>query len=313
MSHSLRLGIDLGGTTAKVGVVDERAQVLHAISVPTPMDFSQAADAMAAAVHEVAAFSGCTVQDFPFAGAGVPSMINPRTGHMVFANNTGWHDAPMREALEQRLGIPIHLANDADCALLAEAQAGAAQGADHALMITLGTGVGSAIILNGHLFTGGDGMGMEAGHLPLVAGGYPCTCGARGCLEAYASATGLAALAREELQQENNSALRAPDTELTGRTIFSAANQGDAAAIRIIDRYCALLAQGLGGLITVFRPQVVIVGGGISHAGAPLFDRLHTLVPQFVFAHEQIGTPDIRPAALGNEAGIVGAAFLDRA
>lgn len=309
----LRLGIDLGGTSAKVGVVDEHAKVLHAVSVPTSEDFDKAADDMAIAARQAARLAGMEITDFPFAGAGVPSMINPATGRMVFANNTGWHDAPMREALEKRLGIPVKLANDADCALLAEAKAGAAQGFAHALMLTLGTGVGSAVIINGHLFPGGDGMGMEAGHLPLVAGGYPCTCGASGCLEAYVSATGLAAIAREMLAEHPHSALNASNMKLTGRTIFSAAEQGDRAATLIIDRYCEYLAQGIGGLITVFRPQVLVIGGGISHAGPPLFDRLNPRVPKYIFAYEQIGGPDMRPAALGNDAGIVGAAFLDQA
>ncbi len=313
MEQLLRLGIDLGGTSAKVGVVDENARVVHAVSVPTAEAFEAAADDIAAAAHEAARLAGRAVRDFAFAGAGVPSMINPKTGRMVFANNTGWHDAPMREALESRLGIPVKLANDADCALLAEAQAGAAQGYAHALMLTLGTGVGSAVILNGHLFPGGDGMGMEAGHLPLVAGGYLCTCGASGCLEAYVSATGLASIAREMLEDNPHSALRKAGTDLDGRTIFGAAESGDTAANRILDRYCEYLAQGIGGLITVFRPQVMVIGGGISHAGAPLFDRLNARVPKYIFAYDQIGGPNLVPAALGNDAGIVGAAYLDLA
>lgn len=313
MDKRLRLGIDLGGTTAKVGVVDDTARVLHAISVPTSEDFFTAADDIAGAARQAARLAGRTVRDFAFAGAGVPSMINPKTGHMVFANNTGWHDAPMREALETRLGIPVLIANDADCALLAEAQAGAAKGFAHALMLTLGTGVGSAALLNGHLFPGGDGMGMEAGHLPLIAGGYPCTCGASGCLEAYVSATGLAAIARDMLPDYPASVLNATGTALDGRTIFGALGRGDVAAALIIDRYCEYLAQAIGGLITVFRPQVMVVGGGISHAGAPLFDRLNARIPAYIFAFAQIGGPQISPAALGNDAGIVGAAFLDQA
>ncbi len=314
MPGSLRLGIDLGGTTAKLGIVDQDNRIIHRAAIPTADAFNQAVRDMADAAKTLAQDAGVPMAHFPYAGIGVPSMINPKTGRMVFANNTGWENAPIREALKAHLGIPVLAANDADCALAGEAAAGAARGMRNVLMLTLGTGVGSALLIEQRLYTGGDSMGMEMGHLPLIAGGWPCTCGTRGCLEAYVSTTGLIRLTEETMAAHPDSAMHAhiqmEGGKVTGRTAFACAEQGDAAALSVVDTYCAWLAQGIGGLVSVCRPELVILGGGISRAGEPLFARVRAMAEQFVFAHHLIGAPAIVPAQLGNDAGIVGAANL---
>lgn len=310
----MRVGIDAGGTTIKLGLVDEQQTITCTLDIPTAYAFEQAVLDIAAAVKTLLSQAGIRLADVPFIGIGVPSTVRPDTGRVVLANNTGWVDAPMKERLEELLNIPVRIANDADCAIAAEAAAGAAKGQKNVLMVTLGTGVGGAMLLDGHLFSGCDGMGMEVGHMPLYADGRPCTCGAAGCLEAYASATGLIALGMEEVQKQPRSALAkaARAGELDGKIIFDLAQSGDEAALLVVDTYSKWLAQGLGGLVNIFRPDLVLLGGGISHAGDFLFDRVRALLPRFILAFDEIGGPALAPAQLGNPAGILGAAFLDR-
>lgn len=310
----MRVGIDAGGTTIKLGLVDEQQTITCTLDIPTAYAFEQAVLDIAAAVKTLLSQAGVRLADVPFIGIGVPSTVRPDTGRVVLANNTGWVDAPMKERLEELLNIPVRIANDADCAIAAEAAAGAAKGQKNVLMVTLGTGVGGAMLLDGHLFSGCDGMGMEVGHMPLYADGRPCTCGAAGCLEAYASATGLIALGMEEVQKQPRSALAkaARAGELDGKIIFDLAQSGDEAALLVVDTYSKWLAQGLGGLVNIFRPDLVLLGGGISHAGDFLFDRVRALLPRFILAFDEIGGPALAPAQLGNPAGILGAAFLDR-
>lgn len=307
-----KLGIDAGGTTIKLGLVNEAHDITHHLDIPTAFEFEEAARDIAGAVRALVEQAGIALNHLPYIGIGVPSTVRPDTGRVVLANNTGWEDAPMKERLEDLLGVPVRIANDADCALAAEAAAGAARGRKNVLMVTLGTGVGGAMLIGGRLFSGCDGMGMEVGHMPLFAEGRPCTCGADGCLEAYASATGLIALAAEEADKHRDSALFAALSEnrLDGEVIFDAAQLGDAAALLVVDTYAAWLAQGLGGLINIFRPDLILLGGGISHAGDFLFDRVRALLPRFILAYDVIGGPQVAPALLGNPAGIIGAAFL---
>lgn len=310
----MRIGIDAGGTTIKLGLVDEQQTITRTLDIPTAYAFEQAVQDIAAAVKTLLSQAGKALGDVPFIGIGVPSTVRPDTGRVVLANNTGWVDAPMKERLEELLKTPVRIANDADCAIAAEAAAGAAKGQKNVLMVTLGTGVGGAMLLNGHLFSGCDGMGMEVGHMPLYADGRPCTCGAEGCLEAYASATGLIALGMEEAQKQPDSALAkaARSGDVDGKIIFDLAQSGDEAALLVVDTYSKWLAQGLGGLVNIFRPDLVLLGGGISHAGDFLFDRVKALLPHFILAYDEIGGPALAPAQLGNPAGILGAAFLDR-
>ena len=312
----IKLGIDIGATTVKIGAVGEGTAILARAVAPTLQDFAVAADLIAKTVRDTFREAGLGLSSLPFAGVGIPSAVHPVTGRVVEANNAGWRDAPLKEALEKRLGLPVMVANDADCALAAEASAGAARGVPDVLMLTLGTGVGGALLLGGRLYRGADGMGMELGHMPLIAGGRPCTCGANGCLEAYCSATGLVALTRDAMARHPDSLMHAWSRRrggrVSGRTAFECLKKGDGAARAVVDRYCELLAQGIGGLVNAFRPRRVLVGGGVSHAGEPLFTRLNALLPRFVISFGVIGAPEVLPAQMGNDAGIIGAATLDR-
>ena len=310
-----RIGIDLGGTAIKAGVVDEDFQVVFRHTRPTGDGFERVVADMAAAAEEVAAMAGLRVSDFPCVGVGTPSCINPYTGRLVFSNNTNWRDVPLRQELEKHLPVPVYIGNDANCAIVGEALAGAAKGCKNVVMFTLGTGVGGGVILDGKLYCGGDGMGTELGHTPLIAGGEPCTCGINGCLEAYASVTALIRQTDAALKAHPESAMHAHVKrwgEISGRTAFDCAKSGDETALQVVDAYMEYVANGIGGLVNVFRPEIVLVGGGLSEAGEFLIRPLNEKVEKYVFAGDIIGVPPIVKAALGNAAGTIGAAYLDR-
>lgn len=249
-------------------------------------------------------------------GLGTPSCINPHTGLLVHANNLHWRNVPLREELEKHLPLPLFIRNDADCAALGEALAGAAKEYEHVLMVTLGTGVGGGMIMGKQIFNGCDHMGMEIGHTKLVFQGVQCTCGQYGCFESYASATALIRQTREAMEQHKDSLLwklcGGDEAAVTARTAFDAARQGDPVGQALVDRYIAYLAAGLSTLIVLFRPQVILIGGGIGNEGEALLQPLRLQMAQSTYAAEEIGVPPVRSAALGNDAGIIGAAMLGR-
>jgi glucokinase len=311
-----RLGIDLGGTFIKAGVVDMDSRIISRVSMPTDGSFERTCLDMAGAVREAAQKAGLSLSAFPCVGVGTPSCIDRRTGRLVYANNTDWRDAPLKEELEKHIPLPVYVGNDANCAVIGEAVAGAAKGFDDVLMLTLGTGVGGGVLINGKLYSGSDGMGTELGHTPLVHGGVACTCGTTGCLEAYASVTGLIRMTKDAMKANTHSMMHAfaanEGGEITGKTSFECARADDAAAIMVVDEYCEYAARGIGGFVNIFRPQIVLIGGGLSNAGDFLLDRLRKKSEKYVFAYDLIGGPPIVRATLGNDAGTIGAAWLDR-
>jgi len=311
-----RLTIDLGGTDIKAGVVDKDFQIISECTIPTGAGrpFEVVVADMARAAEGAAEAAGLTYTDFVCAGVGVPSTINPHTGLLVFSNNTNWRNVPLREELSKHIPIPVYIGNDANCAVVGEAIAGAAGGKKNVLMLTLGTGVGGGIIYEGRLFVGGDGMGAELGHMILVHDGEMCTCGVRGCFEAYASVTALIRQTRAAMDQHADSIMHdhlARHKKISGRTAFDCAKAGDAAATMVVDQYTDYIAAGLSSLCTVFRPEIVLIGGGISNEGDYLLDPVCQKLPRYVHASDIIGVPPIQAAALGNRAGMIGAAFLD--
>lgn len=310
-----RIGIDLGGTAIKAGVVDENFNVVCSHTQPTSYDFDTVIRDLAATAETVASKVGLKVSDFPCVGVGIPSSVNPITKRLVFANNTGWRDMPIGEELEKLLKVPVYIGNDANCAVIGETLAGAAKGKDSVVMITLGTGVGGGIILNGKLFVGGDGMGVELGHTPLGHDGNACTCGIVGCFESYASVTALINQARKAMEENPDSLLckyEKEKGELNGRIIFDCAHEGDATALAVVDQYEEYLAHGIGGLITTFRPEVFLIGGGLSAQGDYLLDAVNKKLSRYVYSWDIIGAPPVIKATLGNAAGTIGAAYLDR-
>lgn len=300
MSKPYHLGLDVGGTNLAAAVMDRQYNILSRASIPAGAGRSieEITDDMAAVSALAVERSGVLMADIAGWGIGMPSCVNAKTNLLVHANCFGWHNVPIYDYLRGKLPLDVKIDNDANCAALGEALAGAARGHANALMLTLGTGVGGGIILDGKIYSGADGMGAELGHSKLVFDGEPCTCGQKGCMEAYCSATAL-----------KRDAARA-GLEGDAKDVFDAAKAGNPVAVSLVDRYVAYLAAGISSFIAIFRPEVIIIGGGVAAAGDRLFVPLQEKLQECTFGAEEIGLPPVVPALLGNDAGLVGAAFL---
>lgn len=311
-----RIGVDIGGTNVAVGLVDEDFQLIKKKSTPTAKDDPHGiADAIAALSRELLAEIGASFDDVSALGIGYPGIVDDEAGVAGYANNLGFRDFPFAAELRQRMPISeIHLGNDANAAALGEAKAGAARGAENVIVITLGTGVGGGIIIGGHLYVGANGAAGELGHTVIERGGVPCSCGRRGCYEAYASATALVRMTREAMAANPDSAMHALAAQkggkISARIPFDAARAGDAAAKAVLDQYLSYLALGISNLINIFQPEVVVIGGGISGEGEKLTDPLTPIVLRECYGNGIVRMPVLRTAILGNDAGIIGAACL---
>ena len=314
----LRLGVDVGGTFIKAGVVNGSYEILHKVSVPTGGDagYEALVKTIAHAAELAAQEAGFAVKDFASVGIGIPGLLNPRTGVVVLAPNLGgWRDVPFLEAIQKLLPVPVYVGNDANCAVVGETLAGAAKGCENVVMLTLGTGVGGGVITDGHLFVGGHGLGAELGHMVLQMEGAPCGCGLNGCIEAYCSVTSLVKQTIRAMELDPESAMHAYAKKaglVDRRTAFECSKMGDKAAVFVVENYCRYLANAIGSLVTTFRPDAVLIGGGLSNQREYLMDKLNALLPRFVFASTVIGVPPILRATLGNDAGTIGAAYLDQ-
>jgi len=311
-----RIGVDMGGTAIKAGVIDENNRIISKISIPTDpsLSFEVIVKDLADGAKAVAQKSGFSIEDFPCMGVGMPGSLNPQTGLLVFSNNVGWKNVPFQKELEKHIPIPIYIGNDANCAVIGEAIAGAAKDRKNVVMLTLGTGVGGGIIIDRKLFCGADGMGVELGHMFLVLDGELCTCGIKGCVEAYASVTALIRQTRAMMELHPESTMHdyaKREGNITGRTSFDCAKLGDQAALNVVKQYTRYLAATIGSLVTIFRPEVILIGGGLSNEKDFLLGRLNECVGDYTFAADIIGIPPIIKAELGNDAGIIGAAYLD--
>lgn len=309
------VGIDLGGTNIATGVTDEEGNLLCKYSVKTLAEegFESVAGRMADAALEVIRQSGIDKSEIAGVGVGVPGATDPATGDVMLAENLKWRRVPLKRVLEERIGLPVFMGNDGDCAALGEMWAGNGKGLDSGILITIGTGIGSGVIINKKIFTGGTGGGTEAGHVPLVFGGELCGCGQHGCYEAYASCTALIRQTKRAMDANPDSLMWENFRErgkVDGRTAFTAARKGDATAQKVIDQYISYLAAGLAGLINVFRPEIIIIGGGVSNEGDPLLVPLNQKIIEYCYGSDVLIPPKAIKAKLGNDAGIIGAALL---
>ena len=313
------MGIDLGGTNIKAGVVDDAFRIIGRAKAKTgiPRPAEEVMDAMAECAKEAAAYAGVPWEQIRQVGIGVPGTANEETGVVEYANNLLFENVPMREYLQKRLHKEIDITNDANAAALGEVLAGAARGASNAVAVTLGTGVGGGIIIDGRLFTGFHYGGAELGHMGIVLGGRKCTCGRRGCLEAYASATGLIRSTKEAMEAFPDSLMwelaRENGGNVSGRTAFLAAGRGDAAAQAVVNDYIQHLGYGLASIINILAPEILVIGGGVSNEGENLLRPLVECVRPQLYIHTPEKQTRIVLATLGNDAGLIGAAFLSRA
>ncbi len=300
------IGIDVGGTNLKAGLVDEAGKIVAVERVP--LDF-QGPEAFAATLAELA---GKVLREgVQWVGVGLPGAVDG--GDVLFTTNIPMKDVPLERLFRQHLDLPLLLGNDADCAAVGEFFGGAGRGTRDFAVITLGTGVGAGLILNGKLR--GGLASSEAGHMVICKDGEPCNCGRRGCWERYASATGLIQQTKRAMEAHPESALRkfAAERGVEGRTAFQAAEAGDETALAVCRQYVEYLASGMVSLINALRPEVVAIGGGVSAAPEHLLlEPLREAVAKESFSRHGGRATRILPAELGNDAGIIGAAMLGR-
>ncbi|OCN01939.1 glucokinase [Clostridium sp. W14A] len=309
------LGIDLGGTNIAAGVVDEdyriAARAKRKTSVPcTPQEITEQ---LALTALEALKNARLTLNDIPYVGIGTPGTVNRESGVVEYSNNLFFENLELKKLLSERLNRDVILENDANAAAFGEYRAGALKGANNALAITLGTGVGSGIIIDGKIYAGSNFAGGEIGHTVIVANGRPCTCGRKGCWESYASATGLIAMTREAMQKDRESLLwKLAGTleNVDGRTAFEGMRAGDPTGKEVVDEYIFYLACGLANCINIFQPDILCIGGGISNEGESLMVPLRKAVADENYARNAQHQTLICRAQLGNDAGILGAALL---
>ena len=315
-----RIGIDLGGTNIAAGIVDKDLNLLYTASVPTGADRDGALimDDMAELCRKLCADHNIALSEIESIGIASPGIANHDTGVVEYANNLPFRKFPIAQMLRERLGIErVRLENDANAAAWGEAVAGAAKGTTNSIMITLGTGVGGGIIIDNKVYSGFNYAGAELGHIVIEVNGAQCSCGRKGCWEAYSSATGLIRMTKEKIEEcerEGRPTLMKKIAEekgkVSGRTAFDAKRAGDEAAAEVVDKYVLYLAEGLSNIVNIFQPEVVSLGGGVSNEGQSLIDALLPIVRKEQYGGGLVPLTDIRIAKLGNDAGIIGAAML---
>ena len=313
----LYIGIDLGGTGIKAGVVNDKGEILSKASCPTLPERGYAAVIrdMASLAIQVARDSGHEIGDMEAIGVGLPGIMDPRTGRIPFCTNLGWHDVPLVEEMAKYVDVPVFVDNDATVAGLAESVAGVSAGCENSVFVTLGTGVGGGVVLGGKVFSGSHGVATEIGHMITVVDGEPCTCGNKGCFERYASATALIREGRRMCEAKPDAALaKAVGGDLSAinaKHVIDLAKAGDPDCAAIFDRYVEHLAIGLVNIINLYDPEVIVLGGGVSHAGQFLLDAVRAKLPSLVF-YKGMPYARVELAKLTNDAGIIGAAMLGR-
>lgn len=304
------IAVDLGGTNVRAALVTRDGDIRHVISRPTG-----AADGVEAVIDRIVSLITEVVTherpgDDIHIGVSAPGPLNPETGIVYFATNLpGWYDVPLRAILSERTGRRVFLGNDANNAALGEVMFGAAQGTRHLLYLALGTGVGGGIVSHGRLIEGVRGLGGEVGHLPIDPSGPRCHCGGIGCVEAYAGGWAIARDGAMVARSERASILHnmAADKTITARMVAEAAQAGDAGAKGIFERAGQALAVGIGGLVNVFNPEKIVIGGGLAGAGDLLLDPLRAHLPRYTMPRIYEDA-SISLSALGSSTGIFGSA-----
>ena len=310
----VRVGIDIGGTGIKVGIIDAHHSIIGEGTIPTLTDipFEEQVQHMAQCVEDTAAKAGVEPYQIEMVGVGIPGIANS-AGEVIKCTNMGWFHVPFRSVFRRFLDVPVRIDNDANVAALAESVAGVSKGTSSSVFITIGTGIGSGIIINGKIWNGFHGIGGELGHVILCLNGVPCTCGNHGCLERYCSATALIRMGREAVAAHPESMILSmadgDPAKIEARTVIDSARQNDPVAVQVYGEYIDYLAQAIASVVNLLDPEVVVIGGGVSKAGDFLMEPLLREYPKYVIFNDQ-PIPEIKLAVLGSRAGVIGAAML---
>ena len=311
------IGIDVGGTGVQVGVVNEQGEIIAKDSFPTGVGrpYQEMIRDMADCTRSAVAKAGLTIDDVKAVGVGIPGIGDNKTGHVIFCTNLGWRDVPLCAEYQQYIDKPVYIDNDATVAGLAESVAGVSANTDSSVFLTLGTGVGGGIVIHGKVWNGFHGVGSEIGHMILKVGGEPCTCGNHGCVERYCSATAIIRMAKEAVAQHPESAIltavNGDANAINAKVVFDAAKAGDEVALVVFREYVSYLSQAISSIMQFLDPEVVVLGGGVSKAGAFLLDAVRAEVPKYLL-FKTMPHARIELAKLGPDAGIIGAAMLGK-
>lgn len=313
----VRIGIDIGGTFLKAGVVTEDGNILATAARPTgfPRPVEDIIKDIAGAATDAVAKAGLTLDDVSFVGCGCPGTVNQQTRLIEYAGNLGFKQTPLVGELEKLLGKPVMAENDANAAMLGEWKAGAARGTQDCVCITLGTGVGGGVIAGGKMVRGVNSAGAELGHTVIDFNGVQCNCGRKGCWEAYASVTALIRQTQAAMLFDFDSAMwqLAPTLgDVNGRTAWDAMRAGDPTGKAVVDQYIEFVGVGVVNMINVFQPEVLCIGGAISKEGDRLLQPLMEKAMIEHYSKYSEKQTKICRCELGNDAGIIGAAFLDQ-
>lgn len=312
------IGVDIGGMSIKCGFVDEEGVITHRFSFPIDKKKDQDGiiEELIEAIENAIQASGFPKTSFAGVGIGCPGSINSAKGTCDYSNNLGWSHLEVCQKITSKTHLKCQMANDANCAVLGEVLFGSGKGYRNLVMLTLGTGVGSGLYLNGELYEGNEGKGAELGHSLLVMDGRECTCGRKGCLEAYCSATALMADTKVAMKANPASLMWAmcqnDITKVGGRTAFECAAKGDKAAQGVVDQYIHFLGEGLLSIINIFRPDAIALGGGLSGQKETLINPLVAYLEKQNYGFGGVNSPKVKlfASSLGNDAGILGAAAL---
>ena len=316
----LTVGVDIGGTKIASGVVDESGRIIDddQVATPDPVDDDDTASSIEKAIAGLVSGHLARHPDVEAVGIGAAGFVDKARSVVIFAPNILWRDEPLRERVQALVDLPVVVENDANAAAWAEFRFGAGEDVDDLVLLTVGTGIGGGIVLDGELYRGAYGVAAEVGHLRVVPQGVLCGCGNRGCWEQYASGRALVRDARELVQARGPGyeALAAASggvaERVDGPTVTRLAGEGDPASVALVAEVGRWLGEGLASLTAVLDPAVAVVGGGVAAAGELVLGPMRTAFEAELTAHGHRPTLEIRPAELGNAAGIVGAADLAR-
>ncbi len=310
------IGIDLGGTNIKVGLVDENYNIVQKATAKT--NLPRPADSICGTIVELIwqclNAAKVTIGEVNSIGIGTPGVANRNSGIVLYSCNLDFHNTDLRTLLKQRLDKPIFVENDANAAAFGEVLAGAGKGYSDVVVVTLGTGVGGGIIIGGKIYTGFNFCGAELGHTVIEFNGRQCGCGRKGCFEAYSSATALINMTKEAMEAHKESAmwgLVGGDIEkVDGKTAFDGMRANDEAAKGVVNMYIEYLGCGLTNIVNTFQPEVLLIGGGICKEGENLTKPLYEIICRDMYCVDEKQSTKLDVCKLGNDAGIIGAAFL---
>lgn len=309
------IGIDLGGTNIKVGLVDEEYNIIAKATTKTdlPRPAEEICGSIVETVWEVLNQAKVTIGEVNSIGIGTPGTANRNSGIVLYSCNLGFKNTDLRSIIKGKLGKEVYVENDANAAAFGEVLAGAGKGYRDVVVVTLGTGVGGGIIIDGKIYTGFNFCGAELGHTVIRFGGRQCGCGRKGCFEAYSSATALINMTKEGMEAHPDSKMWEIAGSLDGvdgKTAFDGWRAGDAAASAVVDMYIEYLGCGLTNIVNTFQPEVLLIGGGICKEGENLTKPLEKILARDSYCIDPERSTKLDIAKLGNDAGIIGAAYL---